>query len=238
VNQNGQPVNRAGGTNNFGDNNRAGNTNQFASNTNSSPSARAGMTNRMNGTNQFAGTNFNSTNTIAGTNGSGMGPQDRATTEFDRSLIVRMRQSIMLKLGGTASAWAPVGISSQNGIVTLMGAVPSIVLKQRVVTTVQGTPGTVRVIDQLTVDPNISFAADSSAQGSGNIQPGFPVNPSQAQRPVLQNASPGQPGQPAQRVLTPTGRPTSVPRTGPTNSAATNSATGFTTNGLDNTTTQ
>jgi hypothetical protein len=175
-------------------------TNQFGSNTNANaltPASRPGATNRFFGTNRFNGTNG-----ISGTNGSGLGPNDMAMTEFDRTLTIRIRQTIVARLGGTPSAWLSVGINADNGSVTLVGAVPSVILKQRIVTTVQSSPGVVRVIDQLTIDPNASF--DTS--------------------PLSEQIVPGGPRGSARGNVTPTGQPIAVPRTFEQNVTTTNSS--------------
>src|SRR5207245_7333529 len=88
----------------------ASQTNQFGSNTNLNPVSRPGATNRFFGTNRF-GTNMNGTNSITGTNG--FGPQDIALTEFDRTLIIRMRTTIIHRLGGTPAAWSLVRFNSK-----------------------------------------------------------------------------------------------------------------------------
>src|SRR5437899_625753 len=104
--------------------------------TNLTPASRPETgTNRIYWTNRFGsnrfGTNMHSTNSITGTNGSGLGPQDVALTEFDRTLIIRIRTTIIQRLGGTPAVWAPVSFNADNGIVTIAGVVPSLVLKQR-----------------------------------------------------------------------------------------------------------
>src|ERR1041385_189050 len=170
-----------------GTNGSSGGTNQFG--TNLTPVSRPDSgTNRIFWTNRFR-TNMHGTNGISGTNG--LGPQDVAMTEFDRTLIIRIRTTIIQRLGGTPAAWAPVSFNADNGVVTVAGAVASVVIKQRIVTTVQGFPGVVRVIDQLAVDPNLGFTSDVNAGGTTGAAVAFP------------------PGRP----LPPTSRELSVPRT-------------------------
>jgi hypothetical protein len=153
-------------------------------------------------------TNLMATNAITGTNGSGIGRQDLALTEFDRKLIIRFRATLIQKLGGTAAAWAPVTLQSDNGVVTVGGAVPSIVIKQRVVATLNTFPGVVRVIDQLSVDTNMNATTPGvSVVPNGPFPGSFSSGPSNNEA-----------------VLAPTGRPTTpttpVPRAFP--GAATN----------------
>jgi hypothetical protein len=182
-------------------------TNRVVWNTNSNrltPASRPGATNRFFETNRF--NRATATNGISGTNGSGIGPNDMASTEFDRTLTIRIRQTIVTRLGGTPSAWSSVAINADNGAVTLVGAVPSVMLKQRIVTTVQSSPGVVRVIDQLTVDPNVSFDTSPIAN---QVVPGGPQGAASAR---------------ANGNLSPTGQPLVVPRRFEQNLTTTNSS--------------
>jgi len=138
------------------------------------------------------------TNSIRGTNGSGLGPQDVAATEFDRTLIMRFRGTLMQRLGGTPAAWAPVTLNANNGVVTVGGVVSSTVIKQRVIATLQTFPGVIRVIDQLSIDTNAGASAGANAGAS--VVPAAGANgavTASARSPVITNRP----------VLTPTGRP-------------------------------
>jgi len=172
-----------------------GGTNSPGQGTNQlTPASRSdSATNRVYWTNRF-NTNMANTNAASATNRSGLGPQDMAATEFDRMLIIRARATIIQRLGGTPAAWAPVTFNSDNGAVTVAGAVPSVVIKQRVIAMLQTFPGVVRVTDQLQVDVNLGANAGTTvgATPSGTLQPAAP------------GALPGTRTNGA--VLTPTGR--------------------------------
>jgi hypothetical protein len=95
------------------------------------------------GTNRFFGTN-----TFGGTNQTGLQFQDQATSQFDRTLLVRMRAMVLPKLHTTA-AWTPVHFELNNGAVTLVGFVVSAEQRQLALSTVQAVPGVVNVADNL-----------------------------------------------------------------------------------------
>jgi len=145
------------------------------------------------------------TNTITGTNGSGLGPQDMALTEFDRNLIIRFRATLIQRLGGTPAAWTPVTFRSDNGVFTVGGVVSSIVLKQRVLATLQTFPGVVRVNDQLVVDTNVSVNSGASAVGTEVNAGALGVNAGGSAR--VPAASATVPARFPTNALTPTGRP-------------------------------
>jgi len=154
----------------------------------------------MFGTNA-TGTNMTSTNVVSSTNRAGLGPQDVAATEFDRNLIIRFRGTLMQRLGGTPAAWTPVTLNSANGVVTAGGVVSSMVIKQRLVATLQTFPGVVRVIDQVNVDTNLGVNTGASATTAGV---GLGVN-------GAATATPPPPMATNPTVLSPTGRPAPIP---------------------------
>jgi hypothetical protein len=131
-------------------------------------------TNRIYWTNRF-NTNLMNTNGVSATNRFGLGPQDIAATEFDRRLIMRARATIIQRLGGTPAAWAPVTFNANNGAVTVAGAVPSVVIKQRVIAMLQTFPGVVSVNDQLQINASMDANGNTTAVGAtttGNVQAG------------------------------------------------------------------
>ena len=76
--------------------------------------------------------------------------QDRAVTQSDQSLLVRIRQTVEPRVQAKGP-WTPVHFDVQNGVVTLIGTVETVEIKQQVEALVQLTPGVVRVVDQLVV---------------------------------------------------------------------------------------
>jgi hypothetical protein len=91
------------------------------------------------------------------TNRAGVTLQDRAVTERDRSLLVKVRQVVVPRLEAMG-AWAPaVHFWVRDGLVTMIGAVQSAQIKQEVEQVALQTPGVTRVENQLfvgIVDPN------------------------------------------------------------------------------------
>jgi hypothetical protein len=143
--QNGAVTNQFGDTNQFGTNtNGFGVTNQFGTVTNATPltpTGTPGSTNRVYSTNSI---NLNQTNQTTIT------AQDLAFSERDRTLLLQVRQTVMPRLQA-AGAWAPIHFRVNEGVVTLLGTVQTIVIKQQIETFVIQTPGVVQVVNQLIV---------------------------------------------------------------------------------------
>lgn len=164
-NQQQQPQGFAGQTNavsNFGATNQTGRISTGAVGTNSQgvlPTGRAGETNRMFGTNSGSrggssyGTNRNS---LRMSNRGGQGKfQDEAGTETDRRLLGSVRERVQAQVRGLTStasgaAWAPtVHFRIQNGVVTIIGVVQSIEIKQQIEECVRQVPGVVQVVNEI-----------------------------------------------------------------------------------------
>ncbi|EEF62594.1 BON domain-containing protein [Pedosphaera parvula] len=120
---------------------------------NLTPASSPGATNRFYSTNR-TGSSFNTNSRM----------QDRAATQSDRALLLRIRQSVLTQpqAGG---AKAPVNVIVDQGVVTLVGSVPTIQEKDRILAQVQAQPGLVRVVDQLAV--GASSASSSAVGGTG-----------------------------------------------------------------------
>jgi len=136
----------------------------------------------------------------------GISLQDQAITASDRTLVVDVRQRLVVQLGnganngntsttgtsttsattpsavtatgttvatgtsGTAGAFSPasVAVNAQNGVITLVGFVPNEQVQQQVVNTAQTTPGVVRVVNQLQVNPELSARLSQNRPNGGN----------------------------------------------------------------------
>jgi hypothetical protein len=159
-------------------------TNQFG--TNLTPTG--GATNRILGTNNFGLTN--STSAIL---------RDQAITPTDRQLLTQLRASV---LGGNVSAQqaasAPVHFIIANGVVRLVGEVPTMEQRQQVETTVQQVPGVVRIFNALNVAGQPPMTVTTVP---GSTAPNPPTPTSEPGRPPavfpgFQPPAPQAPGQP------------------------------------------
>jgi hypothetical protein len=140
------------------------------------PTSNAGATNRIYGTNNFssriqgANASTNVSANVAGGTRSTLATQDKAFTAADQKLLFEVRKQALPVIG--ASEWAsPVHFQLQNGVVTLVGLVPSVEQQQRLMSLVQQTPGVTRVINQLTVDPNANVQAGAAGISNNALSP-------------------------------------------------------------------
>ena len=97
--------------------------------------------------------------------------QDQAATDEDRILLVQVRRQVTpvitrLTQGVSSSTFAPVHFDIRNGTVTLVGMVPSVEQREQLVTTVEGIPGVVRVVDRLQLAS--SSSGNVAVGGSGD----------------------------------------------------------------------
>jgi hypothetical protein len=116
----------------------------------------AGATNQ----NPQAGTGSNTngvpaTNIVSTTNQTTIQTRDRAVTQFDRNLIIQVRQRLYQKDPGTSGSWGAVTFASQSGTMLVSGAVATELAKRNLISLVQNTPGVVSVMDQVVVDPQL-----------------------------------------------------------------------------------
>jgi hypothetical protein len=105
-------------------------------------------------TNQMQGTNaLTPTGAVSGTNqmNSNIAIRDHTVTDNDKSLLIAVRQSVQNQLGITTPAAMPVHFFINNGVVTLIGSVPTADESQRILLLVRQTPGVVQVVDRLQV---------------------------------------------------------------------------------------
>jgi hypothetical protein len=130
------------------------------------------FTNGIAFTNQFAISNFiaftnlfMTTNAVSFTNRVGIGPADTAITEFDRTLIVTVRQRLF-PLMQTAGGWAPISFLANRGGVVVFGEVGSVQERDQVITTVRTTPGVVQISNGLFINPQMFRSPASSTTGS------------------------------------------------------------------------
>jgi osmotically-inducible protein OsmY len=137
-----------GGTNQFG-----GATNQFGGTTNQFGSS----TNQAGGTNQLTPTSSpGATNRLFGTNSTGrfgtndMRNQDHAFTERDKAVLVRVREAVLPRIQVNGQT-PPVHFSVSQGVVTLLGSVQTIQMRQEIEQIVIQSPGVVNIVDQLLV---------------------------------------------------------------------------------------
>ena len=91
--------------------------------------------------------------------------QDRALTAADQILLLRVRQTVRIKIQG-ASPWMPVHYEVQNGVVTLVGTVQTPELGEQIATAVRQTPGVANVVDQLRAD---GAAQETSLSGPDRL---------------------------------------------------------------------
>ena len=147
-------------------------TNTFGTNMFGSTNGVGFSTNGFAFTNQFAISNFIAftnlfftTNAVSFTNHFGLGPADTAITEFDRTVIITVRQRLF-PLMQTAGGWAPISFLSDRGAVIVFGEVVSISERDQVISTVQTTPGVVRIANGLFINPQLFRSPATSPNGS------------------------------------------------------------------------
>jgi osmotically-inducible protein OsmY len=90
--------------------------------------------------------------------------QDQAFTPADQRLLVTVREEIQPVLVTVPSA--NVYFKAQQGVVTLLGVVPSQQESQRILEIVQRTPGVVRVVNQIQVNAQSSASAGAGSQSA------------------------------------------------------------------------
>lgn len=83
----------------------------------------------------------------------GQTTEDKAATEADRSLNQRIRQAFNAD-PALAPSVQKVQLNTNNGVVTLQGAVPTEKIKDDVSATVQQVAGVTKVENQLQMAPN------------------------------------------------------------------------------------
>jgi hypothetical protein len=114
------------------------------------------------------------TNSAATNNTPGWLQRDQAITEQDRAMLMQMRQAVFQ--GQPISGWMnSIHFILKDGVVRIVGTVPSVAERQRIETTVTQTPGVVRVYDALAV--NASAGADAGAANASvnaTATPGLP----------------------------------------------------------------
>jgi len=193
------------GTNGFATNFLGGgavDTNQFGTN-GLTPTSQPGLTNRIFGTNNFGLTN--STGALF---------RDQAITSPDRQLLSQLRSAVFgANLSPEQLAAQPVHFILANGIVRLVGEVPSLEQRQQVEAAVQRVPGVVRIYDALSVSGQPGLAV--------NVLPGntpqnalSPVSePGSGDNRIYATNSPGSPAAPGNTPNFP-GMPPSAPAPG------------------------
>lgn len=120
--------------------------------------------------------------------------QDHAVTLTDRNLVQVLHQSIQPVIGN-AEPLTPVHFDCRNGVVVVLGFVPSEAQRQQVVGVVQQTPGVIRVIDQLQINAQVNAAGSAPSAASASTP---------AQAPLPTPVAPG---------MAPTGRTDNQPAT-------------------------
>lgn len=93
--------------------------------------------------------------------------QDQAFTSSDRNILIQVRQTVE-PIIGNSSPWMPVHFITQDGVVTLVGFVPSEQQKQQIFQAVQQTPGVVQVINQLQVNTTLGASGSGSVSGTNH----------------------------------------------------------------------
>jgi hypothetical protein len=98
--------------------------------------------------------------------------QDVASTTADQRLLLQIKARVqpLLQTSTTGAPILPVHFVLQDNVITLIGEVPSEAQRQQIVTVVERSPGVVRVVDQLRVNPLPigSTATPGSAVGIPN----------------------------------------------------------------------
>jgi osmotically-inducible protein OsmY len=82
--------------------------------------------------------------------GSGTAMQDSAITPADLALLGQLQQTVVARVPNLGS-WGPVHFQVQNGVVTILGAVPTAAQQQQIESSVQQTPGVVAVMNKMTM---------------------------------------------------------------------------------------
>ena len=147
------------GTNGFGTNllgGGVGATNQLGAISNQfgtnglTPTSEPGLTNRILGTNN-----------VGLTNSTSMLFRDQAITSADRQLLTQLRASVFgANFSPEQLAAHPVHFILANGVVRLVGEVPSLEQRQQIEAAVQRVPGVVRVYDALSVSGQPGIAVN------------------------------------------------------------------------------
>jgi hypothetical protein len=180
----------------------------------------AGGTNQVTTTNQVFVTNqVFSTNFVSITNRVGLATNDQAASEFDRVLIVQVRQRLYHKDPGTSGTWNSVNFASQGGTMLVSGQVLNLSDKESVLVVARNTPGVVQVVDHMLVNPNMNSSATSGTV-SRFLNPASDPSLGDSYRFSMQTNRFGQ------RIFMPPARgtliATNLSPTGPTNPEATN----------------
>lgn len=144
-------ANRTNNVSNFAttNQNQFGGTPRFGTNGSGLyPTGRGSDTNRMYGTNRSSqGSQQESSG--ANNRDSRTGHQDQAVTAQDRTLLITVRQKVQTEVRALASSsagtWAPVNFKCDQGVVTILGTVQSVEIKQQIENCVRRVPGVVRV---------------------------------------------------------------------------------------------
>jgi hypothetical protein len=178
--------------NNNNNNGTAGANNNNNNSPSTTTQQRFGTSGQATGANQFGtATQFNSgftsaapfTATGQSTNGSMAGngsfsatnggsatvTQDTAATPTDQTLLLKVRQSVLtsvfptLGTGTTTVATTlPVHFLINNGLIRVVGVVPTTDQRQRILMTVQRVPGVAQVVDDLQVNPSGTFTTQGA----------------------------------------------------------------------------
>jgi hypothetical protein len=164
-------------------------TNQFVFNTNQ---VGTGISNQFGFiTNQFSGSNggFRAMNTgsnnLIPTGRSNWMNQytasnqlslttDQAVTVNDRTLLVQIQQSLQATITANGTA-LPVHFRVDNGVVTVVGTVPTAADAQQIYSVVQRTPGVTRVVNGLQVGDGtgaVQMNGQSSVTTTETVRPG------------------------------------------------------------------
>jgi hypothetical protein len=160
-------------------------------------------TNQVNVTNQVFSTNF-----VSITNRVGLGANDLAATEFDRALIVNVRQRIFIKDPGISASWDTLNFAANGGTILVSGTMLNALDKNQLLVLTRNTPGVVGVIDHVLVTPNGNTANNTGGQQFLNPNP----DPSLGDKARFGAATPRPPARSTftniligTNVLTPTG---------------------------------
>jgi hypothetical protein len=207
--------------------NQSSSSNQFSAATNQN-SRELTPTSDRNVTNQFE----NNLQTNSNTRGLNQNPSirttsttmDRALTQSDRTVVLQIRQAMrgeQNSLGEAAIASSvavlPVSFVVHNGIVEIVGTVPTLEDKQRVQTIVQRIPNITGVIDRIqvsaestTVSANTS-STNSVAAGTSTNAAGLSstntLTPTSTRSTTTENAAPANTNQSGSSTnLSPTSR--------------------------------
>jgi hypothetical protein len=141
-------------------------TNQFVS-TNVTPTSQPGFTNR-----------------IMATNGAAL-MRDQAISETDRRLLGQIHTAVF---GSTQVGGTSIHFILRDGAVRIVGFVPNADEQKRIVDTVQGVPGVVRVYDALQIGGSAAPGQTAPAQTPAPVETTVPT-----QTPAPAQPTPGQP---------------------------------------------